>query len=83
MEVEKEIRDFIGENFLFGNPEKLPDNDSFLERGLIDSTCVLEVVSFIEGKFNLTVADDELVPENLDSIRRLINFVNRKKALGV
>lgn len=84
MDVKKEIRDFIVENFLFGNREKLPDDDdSFLQKGLIDSTGILEVVSFIEEKFGIRVEDDDLVPENLDSVRRLADFIARKRGLTV
>jgi len=82
MAVEKEIRDFIVDNFLFGNREKLPgDEDSFLEQGLIDSTGILEVIGFSEDKFGISVADDEIVPENFDSIGRLAKFVTRKMGL--
>jgi len=82
VDVEKEIRDFIVENFLFGNREKLPDDDiSFLQNGLIDSTGILEVVSFIEEKFGIRVEDDELLPENLDSVRRLADFIVRKRGV--
>jgi acyl carrier protein len=84
VDVKKEIRDFIVENFLFGNREKLPDDDdSFLQKGLIDSTGILEVVSFIEEKFGIRVEDDDLVPENLDSVRRLADFIARKRGLTV
>lgn len=84
MDVKKEIREFIVENFLFGNREKLPDDDdSFLQKGLIDSTGILEVVSFIEEKFGIRVEDDDLVPENLDSVRRLADFIARKRGLTV
>jgi acyl carrier protein len=82
VDVEKEIRDFIVENFLFGNREKLPDDDiSFLQNGLIDSTGILEVVSFIEEKFGIRVEDDELLPENLDSVRCLADFIVRKRGV--
>jgi acyl carrier protein len=84
VDVKKEIREFIVENFLFGNREKLPDDDdSFLQKGLIDSTGILEVVSFIEEKFGIRVEDDDLVPENLDSVRRLADFIARKRGLTV
>jgi acyl carrier protein len=80
MEVEMLIRNFIVENFLFGNRDApLGDEDSFLQMGLIDSTGILEVVSFIEEKFGIKVEDDDLLPENLDSIRRLADFVARKR----
>ncbi len=84
MEVEKLMRDFIVENFLFGKKDAtLGDDDSFLQKGLIDSTGILEVISFIEGKFGIKVEDEELLPENLDSIRRLANFIGRKQGSTV
>lgn len=76
MEVAKEIRNFIVENFLFGDSEvPLAEEDSLLQKGLIDSTGILEVVSFLEEKFGIAVEDDELVPENLDSIRAISKYV--------
>ncbi len=84
MTVDQEIRIFIRENFLYGNEELVPgDDESFLQKGLIDSTGVLEVVGFIEEKFGIKVEDEELVPENLDSINRLKNYVMRKTGAKV
>ncbi len=84
MEMEMQIRDFIVENFLFGNKNtSLGDEDSFLQKGLIDSTGILEVVSFIEEKFGIKVEDDDLLPENLDSIRRIAGFIGRKQGSTV
>jgi acyl carrier protein len=84
MEVEMLIRDFIVENFLFGNKDApLGDEDSFLQKGLIDSTGILEVVSFIEERFGIKVEDDDLLPENLDSIRHLASFIGRKQGSTV
>tara|TARA_R110002095_G_scaffold214952_3_gene207989 strand:+ start:6981 stop:7238 length:258 start_codon:yes stop_codon:yes gene_type:complete len=77
--IQSEIRNFVADNFLFGeDPESLLNDDSFLETGIIDSTGVLELVAFIEDKYSVEVDDDELVPENLDSIDRLINFIESK-----
>ncbi len=77
--IQTEVRNFVTENFLFGDdPESLLNDDSFLETGIIDSTGVLELVSFIEEKYSMEVDDDELIPENLDSIDRLINFIESK-----
>lgn len=74
----RKIREFIVENFLFGNDEGLTDNVSFLEEGIIDSTGVLELVSFLEEDFDISVEDDELIPENLDSINNLDAFLGKK-----
>ncbi len=77
--IEEQVRHFITENFLFGEEKKVADTDSFLENGIIDSTGVLEVVSFVEDTFNIKVKDEEMVPENLDSISNLANFIKRKQ----
>ncbi len=69
MSIEEQIRKFIFDNFPFGhNQDKLKNNDSFLEKGIIDSTGVLELVSFVEETFGIQVEDEELISENLDSV---------------
>lgn len=73
------LRNFVQENFLFGQETTFSDNDSFLELGLIDSTGVLELVAFLEDRYAIRVEDDELVPENLDSINSLVRFVQSKQ----
>ena len=79
MDLEKEIREFVVENFLYGATDvQLSGNDSFIERGIIDSTGVLEIVNFLESNFGITLNDDELTPENLDSISRILRFLNGK-----
>jgi len=76
---ELDLRQFIVDNFLFGKADApLASSDSLLERGIIDSTGVLELVGFLEQKYGITIQDEELVPENLDSIERLVCFVGRK-----
>lgn len=77
--IERELRDFINESFLFGQgTEDIGGDDSFMERGIIDSTGVLELVNFIEQRFGVKLADEELVPDNLDSLNRIMSFVERK-----
>ncbi len=77
--VERDVTKFIVDNFLFGNAAEAPaPATSFMETGLIDSTGVLELVAYIEEKYGFKVADDELVPENLDSVANLAAFVTRK-----
>jgi len=74
-----ELRQFVVENFLFGrNGERLSNGDSFLEIGVIDSTGILELVSFLEQRYQITIRDDELIPGNLDSIDRLVRFLSHK-----
>jgi acyl carrier protein len=80
---ELEFRQFIVENFLFGKEDApLGNDESLLDRGIIDSTGVLELVGFLEQKYHIAIQDDELVPENLDSINRLIAFVGRKAEIA-
>jgi acyl carrier protein len=80
--VASEIHQFIVERFLFGEgAERLSIDDSFLERNLIDSTGVLELVAFVEARYAFKVNDEELVPDNLDSIRKIASFVERKRSL--
>jgi acyl carrier protein len=78
--IEQTLRKFIRESFLFGADTPLADDDSFLELGIIDSTGVLELVDFLQREYGIHVADEELVPENLDSIRNLVAFLERKQA---
>jgi len=66
------------ENFLFGNNQNLEDTTSFLEEGIIDSTGVLELVGFIEEEFSIVVEDEELIPENLDSIYNVTAYLEKK-----
>lgn len=77
-ELKYKIRTFVIDNFLFGNNENLEDNTSFLEEGIIDSTGILELVSFIEEEFPITVEDEELIPENLDSINNVTVYLQTK-----
>jgi acyl carrier protein len=79
--MQQRIRTFILNSFLFSNDELLlDDGDSLLERGILDSTGVLELVAFLEEEFGAIVADDELVPENLDSVSNILAFLERKSA---
>ena len=73
------VRRFIGENFLFRDAgEAVTPDASLLDAGLIDSTGVHELVSFLETTFGIQVQDDEMLPENLDSIRAITRYVSRK-----
>jgi acyl carrier protein len=80
LSTEQEIRNFIVENFLLAREESLSNSDSFLEKGIFDSTGILELVSFVEHKYNIELEPDELIPENLDSIASLARFLERKLA---
>jgi acyl carrier protein len=73
------VRRFITDNFLFRDPgESVTHDASLLDAGIIDSTGVLELVSFLETTFGIAVQDDEMLPENLDSIRAITSYVSRK-----
>ena len=81
MDARADIRTFIVDNFMMGrDPQELTDSGSLLELGIIDSTGVLELVGFMEENFGLQVEDEDLVPENLDSVDNLVNYVQRKTA---
>jgi acyl carrier protein len=73
-----EIKDFIIENFLFGNSDGLDNDTSFLEEGILDSTGVLELITFLEEQYSIKVDDEELIPENLDSINNVCSFIQKK-----
>ncbi len=78
--VRERVRDFIVSNFFVANPSSLLDTSSLLDEGIVDSTGVLEVVAFLEAEFGIHLSDEELLPENLDSIASIASFVSRKKA---
>ncbi len=72
------VREFIVENFLFGDGEQLGEDTSFIEDGIVDSTGMLELVMFIEETYGFKVEDDELLPENLDNLRNIAQYIERK-----
>lgn len=78
MSIEAKIRAYVGENFLFGEADQLGVDDSFLDKGIIDSTGILEIVMFLEEQFGIKVADSEMLPENLDSIANIVRFITKK-----
>lgn len=81
MDVKSEIRKFIIENFLYGqDDDSLHDEVSFLGTGIIDSTGVLELVSFVQETYGIRVTDDELIPDNFDSLSKLESFIVRKRS---
>jgi acyl carrier protein len=77
-DTKEKIREFIVENFLFGSANGLNDDTSFLDEGIIDSTGVLELVTFLEENFKIRVDDEELIPENLDSINNVSAYLKQK-----
>ena len=79
MEMKDQIRTYIMDNILLGSADQsIADDDSFLEKGIIDSTGILELVTFVEDEFNIEVGDEELIPDNFDSIEKLTAYTQRK-----
>ena len=76
--IKQQITEFITTNFLFDDSIKLGQEDSLLETGVIDSTGVLELVAFIEETYGIKVEDEEIVPENLDSISNISSYIASK-----
>lgn len=78
--VKARVRNYILENLLFSNdPSELPDDASLLDRGIIDSTGVLELVMFIEETFGLQVKASAMLPENFDTVNAITAFVEREQ----
>lgn len=72
------IREFVVDNFMFGEGDGLEEGTSFQDGGIVDSTGILELVDFLETQFSITISDEELVPENLDSVQKVTSFLSRK-----
>ncbi len=78
-EIKQKIAEYVRDTFLKGRTERaLHDDDSLMDNELLDSTGVLELVLFIEQTFDVRVEDEEIVPDNLDSVNSLVRFVRRK-----
>jgi len=80
MDMHREIINFLYDDSLKEEFEELDYDDSLLELGIIDSVKMLDLINFIEQKFNIEVDDDDLYPENFDSINAIVNYINSKKA---
>jgi acyl carrier protein len=79
MALNDELRSFVIDNFMYGKPCKgFADDDSFLERGIIDSTAVMELVAFLENRYRIKLLDQDLIPDNLDSVNSLARFVESR-----
>jgi acyl carrier protein len=80
MDPREQIRHFLAENFYLGvDMSKLGDEDSLVEKGIIDSTGILDLAAFVEATFGVSVADQDITPENFESIHRLVDYVKRKQ----
>lgn len=81
MDVKEQIRRYVAENFLFSdNGFELGNDESFLEAGVVDSLGVLELVTFVEEEFDVQVADEDIVPDNFDSVDQLAHYIDRKRS---
>jgi acyl carrier protein len=76
--IEQQVRTFIIQNYLFGRDDGLLNGQSFVESGIIDSTGVLELVAFLQNTYCIKVADEELIPENLDSVNKILEYLRSK-----
>jgi acyl carrier protein len=76
-EIDREVRSFLVTNYLFGRPESLRDDQSLLGN-VIDSTGAIELVMFLQERFSILVEDEEVVPENFDSVKAVVAYVERK-----
>lgn len=82
--LKKNIRAFMLKNFLLDADESvLADDASFLDQGIIDSTGILELINWIEDTFSIQISDEEMLPENLDSINKILAFIEAKTVPGV
>jgi acyl carrier protein len=77
-DIQKTVRDFIQQNFIFDPNMVLANDESLLGAGVIDSTGVLELIGFLEDKFQLQFGDDELVAENFDTVIKISAFLQNK-----
>lgn len=81
MPLRTRIKGFILQNYLFSTDDSsLSDTDSLLEKGIVDSTGILELVAFLEEQYGIQVLDEEMLPANLDSVASIVAFVERKQA---
>ncbi len=80
MTVQQRVRQFIIENFYVANPSELTDDASLIQGGWVDSTGMLELISFLETEYRIRITDVEMTPDNLDGIARIAAFVERKRA---
>ena len=78
MEIKEKVKTFIRESFLFDSTAQIEDGESLLEKGIIDSTGVLELVLYLEEEFGVKIEDEEIIPENLDSVLSIETLLKSK-----
>jgi acyl carrier protein len=80
MTVQECLRRFVLEYFYVSDPDELTDDVSLIDSGYVDSTGMMEIILFVEGEYDIHIADNETIPENLESLSRIAAFVARKQA---
>ena len=75
-----EVRAFLKENFMLDEAVKIEEGTSFMDNHILDSTGFIELITFIEERYGVTVGDEEMVPENFDSLRNIAGYLGRKRA---
>ena len=83
MSLQEEIRAFIVDTFLFGEDGGLSEESSFLEEGIVDSTGIMQLVAYLQEQYQIIIEDEELIPGNLDSIKKVMAFVGEKRRGGL
>jgi acyl carrier protein len=78
MDVQQVLENYIVDDILFGDHEKLEEDVSFQESGILDSLGFLSIITFMEQRFGIEIADDEAIPTNFDTLRKMSEFVKRK-----
>ena len=79
MEIQQRVRQFISENFYVSDAAALTDDASLITAGVVDSTGMLEVITFLESEYKISIDDREMTPENLETIVRIARFVAQKQ----
>lgn len=82
MDIQQEVKRFIIENFYVNDAAGLADDASLITTGVVDSTGMLEVITFLESEYGIIIEDTEMIPANLETIASIAGFVNKKKAAG-
>lgn len=78
--ISGDIKNYIAQNLLFDAGARIDASASLLDTGTLDSTGVMDLVAFLETTYGIEIADEELVPENLDSVDKIVSFIDRKRA---
>ena len=79
--VQQRMKQFVVENFYVSDPSDIREDTSLISTGLVDSTGMLEVIAFLESEFGISVRDQEMSPENLETIGRIAAYVQRKRTV--